>query len=221
MSLFNINISKLISDLLPPLKREVNLITLMKGLFSKQDNDNLNLLETIEGTTAPLYTAGMYTIGFRVIYERGVYESLKDGNTDLPTDETSWVKVVNSFLGTNEANNFTTSFIHLEYALNRYFDNIATTPYTLGTGNIYLQNLVLPPLTFLIGYTENKSSSVGYETSKEFISYDESLTTGQEILQINVLTSIATDLGTDYIQIISNFVDKYITAGITYKIELY
>jgi hypothetical protein len=221
MSLFNINISKLISDLLPPEKRTVNIIAFCKGLFSKQNNDNLNLLETIERTSAPYYSSGTYSQFQRVIYQREVYESLKNSNTDLPTVATSWVKVVDNFLGTNETQKYTTSTIHVEYALNRYFENMANTPYDLTTGAIYLQTIQLAMPTFLVGFANTSSSTVGYSYSENFITFDENILVSYTVLQINVPTATATALGTNYEQIIRNFADKYITEGITYKIELY
>ncbi len=221
MSLFNINISKLISDLLPPEKRVVNIIAFCKGLFSKQDNDNLNTLETIEGTTAPLYVSGTYNLFDRVKYQRAVYESLKNSNTSLPTIETDWIRVVDNFLGTNETQKYTISAVHLEYALNRYFQNIATTPYELGDGVIYLQNIVLANPSFLVGYTNTLSSTVGYSQSDNFITFDENILVSYSVLQINVPTATATALGTNYYQIISNFVDRYISEAILYTIQLY
>jgi hypothetical protein len=221
MSLFNINISKLISDLLPPEKRVTNIIAFCKGLFSKQDNDNLNTLETIEGTTAPLYVSGTYNLFDRVKYQRAVYESLKNSNTSLPTVETDWIRVVDNFLGTNETQKYTTSAIHIEYALNRYFQNIASTPYELADGPIYFSNAQLPALSFLVGYTEPNSSAVGYSNSDYYITYDESIIPNYTVLQINVPTATATALGTNYYQIISNFVDKYISGAIVYTIQLY
>lgn len=221
MSLFNINISKLISDLLPPKKREINIIAICKGLFSKQDDDNLNFLELIEGTSASQYATGTYNQFDRVIYQREVYESLKNSNTDLPTVATSWVKVVDNFLGTNETQKYTTSTIHVEYALNRYFENMANTPYNLTTGAIYLQTIQLAMPTFLVGFTDTISSTVGYSYSENFITFDENILVSYTVLQINVPTATATALGTNYEQIIRNFADKYITEGITYKIELY
>jgi hypothetical protein len=221
MSLFNINISKLISDLLPPKKRELNIIAICKGLFSKQNNDNLNLLETIEGTTAPQYSSGTYSQFQRVIYKREVYESLKNSNTDLPTVSTSWIKVINNFLGTNETQNYTTSTIHVEYALNRYFENMSDGPYDLSNGAINLQVLPTPNLSFLVGYTGLNSNNVGYTGSTNFVTYDEIIVPNFTVLQINVPTSTATNLGANYEQIIRNFANKYISEGITYKIELY
>jgi hypothetical protein len=221
MSLFNINISKLIRDLLPPEKRVVNIIALCKGLFSKQDNDNLNTLETIEGSTAPQYATGTYSQFDRVIFQSEVYESLKDSNTDLPTVATSWAKVVNNFLGTNETQKYTTSAIHVEYALNRYFENMASTPYELSTGAIYFSNAQLPALSFLIGYTETNSSAVGYLGSNYYITYDESIIPNYTVLEINVPTATATALGANYEQIIRNFADKYISQAIVYIIQLY
>lgn len=221
MSLFNINISKLISDLLPPKKRGVELIALMKGLFSKQDNENLNLLETIDCTTASAYASGTYNRFDRVIYNREVYESLIDSNTDLPSVATSWIKVVDSFLGTNETQQYTTSAIHLEYALNRFFENMPVGNYLFNDGAINVQNIALPTFSFLIGYTENKSSAIGYATSTEYITYDESLNAGQSVLQINVPTSTTTALGVEYDSIIRNFANKYIAEGIIYTINPY
>ena len=221
MSLFNINISKLISDLLPPKKRELNIIAICKGLFSKQDNDNLNLLETIEGTTATQYASGTYNQFDRVVYKYEIYESLKNSNTDLPTVTTSWIKVISNFLGTNETQNYTTSSIHVEYALNRYFENMPSTPYDLSNGAINLQNIPLADSSFLIGYTDNNSSAVGYDNSVQYVTYDEIINQNNVVLQINVPTPTATNIGANYYQVISNFANKYISEGITYTIELY
>jgi hypothetical protein len=221
MSLFNINISKLISDLFPPKRRELNIISLCKGLFSKQNNDNINLLETVEGTSAPQYSIGTYSQFQRVIYQREVYESLKNSNTDLPTVATSWIKVVDNFLGTNETQNYTTSTIHVEYALNRYFENMVNTPYDLSSGQIFFSILPLNELSFLVGYTEPNSSSVGYLISDNFITYDENIVPNYTVLVINVPTATSTNLGANYDQIIRNFADKYISKGITYTINLY
>lgn len=225
MSLFNINISKLISDLLPPKKREVNLIAFIKGLFSKQDNDNLNLLETIDNTTSTAYLVGTYNLFDRVVFEREVYESLIDNNNDLPNVQTSWIKVITNFIGTNETQQYTTSAIHLEYALNRYFENMPGSIYEYSNGAINLTLLQTLPITFLVGYTELQSSNVNFteigQVEQQYVTYDESIGTSQPLFQINVPTSTATNLGANYELIIRKFADKYIATSINYTIELY
>ena len=98
---------------------------------------------------------------------------------------------------------------------------MANTPYNLTTGAIYLQTIQLSDPSFLIGFTNTSSSTVGYSYSENFITFDENILVNYTVLQINVPTATATALGTNYEQIIRNFADKYITEGITYKIQLY
>lgn len=200
-------IEEFLDSVLTPIDR-------MQGIFNSklQGADNYSSLS--------LYAGGTYSKYDQVIYyiDGCVYESLIDSNSDTPNTPSSWVKVADSFIGYNESQYFNGSKVVLEYALNRRFWAAFNQP--PATSEIYIDLGIINGFIFYCGDTVYNSSysldGIGIDGAPD--GFTISLYT---MFNIWVPALVYADLGADAEQIIRNFVDKYITAGITYSITTY
>lgn len=224
MSFYDFNISNATVQLMPPDKRRNNNVSIFKAMVAtplQWGSDNL-FGTYYEGSTAGQYAPGTYNKGQQVIYNKAVYESLIDSNTDLPTAST-WSLVQPNFLGIKERIKYNGNKLTLEYALNKEFgttfrqpnDPVNPTP-----SDIYITNVAAVLTGFRIGNTEAGSSSIGATTASASI--------GGNIpfvytinFQINIPTELATSLGTNYIAIISSFAKMYAAASLKFTIQTY
>lgn len=219
MGLFDINISQLVKDLLPSKHRTTEKLKQNEGLLSGFGRSAKILKDYKEGASASTYSAGTYAKYEQVIYNQAVYESLIDSNTDAPDVKASWVKIIDVFLPANDTQHFDANKINLEYALNNYFSTTYNNPPTLS--DIYITNNVNLTPTFVVGEIESDSSSVGVDSSDQFVPLTYTATALLPSFSINVPTAFYASLGTDAEQIIRNFTDKYVATSITYNINQY
>lgn len=219
MSLFDINIAQLVKDLLPSTHRTNEKLKQTEGLLSGFGRSAKILKEYKQGSTATAYSPGTYAKYDQVVYNRSVYESLIDSNTDAPDIVTSWAKIIDVFLPSNETQYFDANKINLEYALNGYFGLTFNNPPTLS--DIYITNNVNPTPTFICGLTTAQSSAVGLDSSGQFVPLTYTATALLPSFSINVPTAFYAGLGADAEQIIRNFADKYVATSLTYNIIQY
>lgn len=221
-SIFDITFSKFINRNLPPDKRFKNIIAYLNCLFSPlQWFQALYLNNYLYGSTAPPYAIGVYQKYDRVIYNKIVYESLINNNTDLPIVATSWMVVQPNFIGIFERLNYNGIILTLTYALNKQFGTIFRQPNSLS--DIYIENTPVPQPIFRFGTVEKISSNVSTITSSEYIVNSYSFTT-QSNFAIYCPVSVYNALdvtGVNNDKIFRTFCDKYIPAGILYKIITY
>lgn len=219
MGLFDINISQLVKDLLPSKHRTESKLKQNEGLLSGFGRSAKILKEYKEGSTATAYSAGTYAKYDQVIYNQAVYESLVDSNTDAPDIVTSWVKIIDVFLPSNETQYYDANKISLEYALNKYFGTTFNNPPT--TSDIFITNNVNPTPSFVCGLIESQSSAVGLDSSEQYVPLTYSSAALLPSFSINVPTAFYASLGADAEQIIRNFADKYVATSLTYNITQY
>lgn len=219
MSIYNISLSKIVSDLLPPKKRTDENKSLLSGLFTAWHRRTQDLYDYKRGSSYTPYVAGTYNKYDLVIFEKAVYECWVDGTTTAPTDTSSWKQLNKSFIGVNERQYFNGNKLVLEYALNFWFGTTFSNPPTLS--DIYITNNVNLTPTFRVGTTEAKSSAVGLLTSNQFVPVDYSANTSQPSFAINVPIAFYTSLGANAEQIIRDYADKYVATSITYEIITY
>lgn len=173
------------------------------------------------------YVAGTYAKGDRVRYQRGVYESRIDGNTDNPLVADSWYKLADNFIGMDERVRFSSARIVYEYALNKWFstDSLPCIWSEIpGNSTIYITNNTVVTGFFRVAYSADSSSSVGFDASSEPIPYSPSIVTGGPNYTINIPTAVYTSLGSDvYIReaTVRNFADKLNPIGLNYDIQTY
>lgn len=223
-TLYDLYTDQQVIELLPPDKRYIRTVRWMqKVLKSTVQFLRDNLLDSYRnGSFAPLYEVGTYAYGYSVQYQKGVYISLINNNTDLPTVEASWYKIQDNFIGLGERILYSDRKIVLEYALNQWFNTIFKQP-GAGTSDIYLTTNAQPLSPFLTGLINANSSLVYKDRSTEFIinSYDfggtPNLTINIPVAVYNALSTIPTNRE----GIVRSFTDKYVTAGITYNIATY
>ena len=164
---YDFDIKKASMELLPPDKRyESNKSLLWSLLKPLQWIRDLVFGSYYNGATAPAYTAGTYAYLAQVLYNRQVYMSLIDGNTDAPTTS-NWMLIQDNFIGLKERILYNASKLVLEYALNKQYSTTFRQPPS--TSDIYLTNLSAVVDGFVVGATEAHSSSVGQTTSSDVI----------------------------------------------------
>lgn len=219
MSIYNISLSKIVSDLLPPKKRTDENKSFLSGLLTAWHRRSTDLYDYKRGSGYPAYSAGTYNQYDIVIFEKAVYECWVDGTTTAPTDTSSWKQLNKSFIGVNERQYFNGNKLVLEYALNFWFGTTFSNPPTLS--DIYITNNVNLTPTFRVGTTESASSSVGVESSSEFVPVEYSATNQPPNFAINVPIAFYTALGANAEQIIRDYADKYVATSITYEIITY
>lgn len=225
-SIYDINFAKFALRMLPPDKRFSKNIAYVKALLSPmQWVRDLWLGEYRTGTTAPAYvdgTAGGYNKYDRVVYNKVVYESLIDSNTSLPTDKTAWFIVQANFIGLSERMMYNGHTLTLTYAMNKWFGTTFRQPPSVS--DIYIENNEVPIALFRSAATESNSSKVSTLTSSEFIANADYDATPFKNFTIKVPVAVYNALDTDMINnenIFRSFVNKYVAAGILYKIETY
>lgn len=210
MSKYDFNINNAATESLPPDKRYQKNVTFIQSLLSAlQWVYNLFFKSYYEGSTASVYAPGTYNYLDQVRYQKKIYLSLINDNTDLPTT-LNWVLIQDNFIGMKERILYNGSKLVLEYALNKQFD--ATFRQLPSTSDIYISNLPVSTEGFLVGQTIG--SSVGQTLS--------SGTIGRSIpfiylnnFQISIPIAI---FALTNEQAVRNFVNQYVPAGLNYLI---
>jgi hypothetical protein len=218
--LFNIDTDKLVSDLLPPEKRDIPKKALLKGVLSAFKRlHSIFYAYMIGDATATTWSAGTYTSGAHVKYKDGsVYECMVASTTAEPTASTDWLRILDSFIGTEESQNFNATKLELEYALNKRFGTTYVNPPI--NSPIYISNITPPVIVFRVGGIESISSSSYNNGSDSFVINDYSFPLPANFT-INIPSTTYNALGTTKEKIVRMFVDKYNTIPLTYTITPY
>jgi len=217
-SIYDIDFNQQAPELLPPDKRDSNSISLTQSLLKAlQWCRDLLFTSYKTGATAPNYAAGSYSQFQMVVYEKAVYYSLKDNNTDLPTVTTSWLRVQDNFLGVDKRVKFNGQVLVLEYALNQRFGGTFRPPGSSSHSDIYLTNIPAVVSGFIVAETEPVSSSVGQTTSADNIGLKYPFVQINNF-QINVKASVYALTNS---QAIRDFVNLYIPISINFTIVSY
>jgi hypothetical protein len=218
--IYLINYNKKTVELLPPDKRKPSMVAWILQWFKQLQWNWIKIfLDYKQGAQGyPTYTAGTYNQYNRVIYGQSVYESLIDGNTDLPTVATSWTVYQAIFIGVDERILYNHQKLVLEYALNERFGTAFRQPPS--TSDIYITNNTPAVAPFIVGINEVGSSDVFLQTSSDFIIDSYSFGTFNNFT-INVPTATYSALGSAAESIIRGFVDQYNTIGLFYNIVTY
>ena len=223
MSIYDVDYSDLGKQLKPPDKRFAKNLSWMKSLLAPLAYlHELFFTSYKVGSQAPQYAAGAYNRKDRVVYFQSVYESLVSNNTDLPTAETSWKRIQENFIGIDERVKYNGQRIILEYALNKWFATQFRQPGG-ALSDIYLTVNQIPSTSFIVGALADRSSVVFSHVSSDYVFNTLNINTLTN-LTINMPIAVFDALGNDDIEresIVRSFVNKYITAGITYNISTY
>lgn len=221
-TIYDIDFSKFAGEMLPPDKRTTRSTAWVIDILSP-----IKYLRDLwfgsyrAGSTAPAYAAGTYAKYAQVKYNKRVYESLKNGNTDLPTVTASWKVVQQNFIGLSERILYTGQKLTLEYAMNTWFGTTFRQP--TNVSDIYITNNTLAIPVFRVAGDEDSSSVVFNETSSEFVINDYNFavqfnfTINCPVAVYNALDTVAANRE----KIFRAFVDQYVPAGLTYNIVTY
>jgi hypothetical protein len=221
--MYAIDYFKTAVNFLVPDKRKPKTVALAKALVNEISRLSGLLFGTYkEGAFLSNWAAGTYNRKDLVKYGKSIFQSEIDNNTDEPTITDNWTLVSSNFLGNDFRLKITGQKIILEYALNVWFETVYRQPPL--QSDIYLTtNDVTSSTVFLVGAIETESSKISTLTSSEYVSNDYTFTQ-QYNLTINIPSSFFNGLAPTNDareSIIKDFADKYINAGITYKIAVY
>lgn len=152
-----------------------------------------------------------------VIYSNNaVYQCLKTNSAtqpDLYPDY--WLKTQDCFIGTDERVKYNGQIIVLEYALNRWFQNVGATD------QIYINNNVTNADNLLMGNTSVYSGALANNSQYATSYLNNSLIAVQYDYTVNVPSALFTTLGSttqNRENAIRNIVDKYNMAGMNYNV---
>lgn len=213
---FDIDFNQQAEDIFPPDKRTVGNMALLKGIIkSLQWCRDLILGSYKKGSTAPQWAPGGYNKYDQVIFNKSVYESLIDSNTDSPNGSANWRLIQNNFIGVDERVRFNGQKIVLEYALNKRFGGTFRPPSSLSLSDIYITNLPAVVFGFRVGQTTG--SSVGQTTSPDTIGSPLPFVRINNF-QINFLNSLYVLTNEKEVR---DFANLYVAAGLNYTIVTY
>lgn len=223
MSIYDVNYNQTGPQLLPPDKRYNRMVAWVKALLVPlQWVRDLWMGSYRTGSTAnPWVGSTTYAKYDRVLYKQKVYESLINGNTDTPTEQTSWMVVQQNFIGVFERVLYNGNKLIFEYAINKFFGTVFRQP--PNTSDIYISVNNKPFSVFVVGGTENSSSVVYSHVSSEYVidSYNFSLFVNMTIMvPLGVFNALDPN-PVNCEKIIRNYANQYIIAGIIYNVQTY
>lgn len=225
-NIFDISIPQQVNDILPLEKRTNENKSFIKGLMSGFKYMWDLFLAYKRGSDIHLglvtWVAGTYTLGEQLIYDPTgeVYEVIVASTSTEPSTSPDWKKVQKSFIGVDESQHFNGSYISLTYALNRQYQTLFVQDPDVGTSEIYLEIQGVQKAVFRFGLTDEKSSAIGFTTSRNFIMNDYNITTLPAFI-IKVPGFRFPTFGPSDEKLIRAFVDQYLTFGVSYTIEDY
>ena len=224
MSIYDWNMTQAANDSLPVKKRTKENKSFLRGLLSQVQRQWQIFLSYLHGADVELgssyWAAGSYLKGATVIYLKSgeVFEAQVNTSTE-PTTSTDWLKIMDSFIGTDERQNFDGMLLELTYALNRRFNTSFVPP--PGTSQIYIIVQTPSILMFKVGFTDADSSFVGIaDAETSGVTYNDT-TVASVHFTIMIPTALFTALGVNAGKIIHDFADQYVAAGIKYDYDDY
>lgn len=170
----------------------------------------------------PWLVGDPYNTGDRVTYKGSAYESLIDANLgNLPTDQTKWKLVQENFIGVFERVLYNGNVLPFTFAINKYFGTQFRQPNNVS--DIYIEVHPKPSAVFTVGGEENISSRVFTGTSSEFVinAYNFGDYFNMTIWVPQAVYDALDVDANNREQIIRNFADRYIIAGIEYNVDTY
>jgi hypothetical protein len=224
MSIYDIDFTDLAKKVSPPDKRKPIIVAWFTAILKPlQYLGDLWLGDYRTGSSGMPWVVGdPYALGDRVTYKGSAYESLIDANLgNLPTDTTKWVLVQQNFIGTHERVLYNGNVLPFTFAINKYFGTQYRQPNNVS--DIFIQVYPKPAAVFTVGGDENISSRVYSNTSSEYVinAYNFSDYFNMTIwVPVAVYNALDADPNNRE-QIIRNFSDRYIIAGIIYNVLTY
>lgn len=224
MSIYSIDFAKRVVQLLPPDKRFTKHIAWVKALMKPlQWFRDLWFGEYLTGSTAGQWNSGVtYAKYARVRYSKSIYESLVDGNVNnLPTDTAYWMQVQENFIGLQERILYNSQKLVLEFALNKWFDTTFRQP--PAQPDIYITRNAIGVDVFRVGGVESNSSISFGNVSSEYVVNQYSFA-AQPNFTINIPVAVFNALdptGQNNENIVRDFVNRYVAAGLLYTIQTY
>jgi len=181
---------------------------------------NLAFEDYANGSIATRYdNSTAYSVGDEVYYtNRSVYKCIEASTGNIPTDTTYWTKILDNRIGVRERIKYDSRKVLFEYALNRWFDVPSADP------QIYITNNTIYGTAFIMGRSGTLSSTMPRSSSHQLYYLGNSYTYRSDAFTIYVPILVFNALDTNNTNrenIIRNFADNYVLAGITYSVTTY
>lgn len=218
--IYHIIYSLVWEKILPPILRSTKHLEWGKVLTKPlQWLNDLNWDEYI-GINLTVYfdIATNYNKGDKVYGDdRAIYEALSNTIGNPLSDDVIWLKVLDNHIGVRERVKYNSQKILFEFALNRWF-NVLAAPL------IYIQNNTIYTGTMVMDRSSTDSSVIARDSN-----YSQSYM-GNNPAYNNIAFTIFVPLAvfnalaatnTERENIIRNFADKYVLAGIIYDVQTY
>jgi hypothetical protein len=224
MGLYDFNIISFTKDILPPFKRDKEVIAYLKGLLSEFKRSHDLFLQYYQGSLlGNVWSAGTYNSGQQVTYmpTGEMYECVVTATTTEPTTSTDWIKILDSEIGVFESQYFNDNLITLTYALNKRFQTAYADPPLLS--DIYIEKIIIGTPMFTVGYTDAESSQVGFnDADSDIVTYDDTVVLNYSFV-IWIPAFLSASLGSFTIasNTVRQFAQKYVSAGIIFTIDEY
>ncbi len=224
--MINLDYFTIVESLLSPDKRSAKTVALNSGLVTEVANNHSLIFKTYKnGDTIGLYpkwTQKSYNFRDIVRHGNSIFQSTEDSNTTQPTLSDSWRLITDNFLGNDFRLKIRGEKIVLEYALNTWFYTTFRQPSQLS--DIYITTSKSINIEVLrVGALDTYSSKIYSDKSSELVINSYAFT-NKENMTINIPVAVFNGLAvSDSIReaVVRDFADKYVNAGLTYKILTY
>lgn len=222
-TIYDIDFSKFAPQMLPPDKRFNRSVAWVRLLLTPlQYLRDLWFGSYRIGSDAQQWVGtSPYDKYAQVKYNKIIYESLEDNNSDVPTTVATWRLVQQNFIGLSERIQYNGQKLVLEYAMNKWFGTTFRQP--PNQSDIYIVNNSISVPSFRVGTSEQVSSTVGIQSSSEYIKLVEAFSVSSNFTiycPAAVFAALSTSPANNE-KIFRAFVDIYIPAGVTYTIQTY
>lgn len=140
--IFDVDYQLQTANLITPTKRtQINLCYVGSIAANLQYNHDNLFGDYKKGSSAPNYNIGTTYVKYdKVIFNKGVYESLVNGNIGIlpvsdPLSETNWRRMQDNFIGVDERIKYNSQNIFLAYSINKWF-SISSAPFAWIDNNL-------------------------------------------------------------------------------------
>lgn len=221
-TIFDIDTDQQADDLMPPDKRGVRFLAFAKAILKPL----AWLVNSIwygwkDGTVPSDWAAGTYYKYDQVTFLNQVFECVVTSTSTDPSNLTDWRLIQTNFIGVSERQLYNGSKIELEYALNKWFHTTYRQDPAVADINIETKHA---EIGYFITGTGLYDSSVVYATdSSEYVGVDQFITQAANF-KVNIPSAVYVALASDdatRTQIVRNFVNKYVIAGVYYTVAPY
>ncbi len=179
-------------------------------------------------TNVTYFQLKSFAVEDRIRYvDKSVYECILANATGVsPINTLYWIKIQDEFIGLLERTKTNSQILLFEYLLNKWFDTSYNYP---SVNDIFITNLPSDGTSFVYGVDESESSAVAISDTQQSEFIGSSFVLGAFNFTINIPLAVydalspleTTGTTTNKDNIVRQFADNYVCAGLHYSITPY